>query len=92
MARLRIEVVYALPHAQDVVVLELAPRASVRDAVEASRILERHAEHDHKRMLLAIFGKRVRPDRLLCDGDRVEILRPLSEDPKETRRRRARRR
>ena len=92
VSALRIEVVYALAQAQDLVTLELAPRASVRDAVDASGILERHAELDRDRMLLGIFGKRVRPDRLLRDGDRVEILRPLAEDPKESRRRRARRR
>lgn len=92
MARLRVEVVYALAVAQDRVALELEPQASARQAVEASGILERHAEIDGDRMLLGMFGKQIRPDRLLRDGDRIEILRPLAMDPKEARRRRARRR
>lgn len=92
MARLRIEVVYVLPHAQDLVALELAPGAIAREAVEASGVLGRHREINAEGMLLGIFGKRIRPEQTLRHGDRIEILRPLTHDPKEARRRRARRR
>lgn len=92
MARLRIEVVYALPHTQDLVALELAPGAIAREAVEASGVLGRHREIDAVGMLLGIFGKRIRPEQTLRDGDRIEILRPLAQDPKDARRLRARRR
>ena len=37
---------------------------------------------------LSLWGRRIDPDELLRDGDRVELLRPLTVDPKETRRRR----
>jgi hypothetical protein len=37
-----------------------------------------------------VWGKRVTPDYVLREGDRVEIYRPLLADPKEARRRRAR--
>ena len=37
-----------------------------------------------------IGGKVVEGARVLRDGDRVEILRPLALDPREARRRRAR--
>jgi len=40
---------------------------------------------------VGIFGKRVSLETRLADGDRVEIYRPLAMDPKESRRRRARR-
>jgi len=36
-----------------------------------------------------VYGKRVLLTTVLRDQDRVEILRPLSADPKEARRRRA---
>lgn len=91
MARLRIEVVCALAHAQDIVALELAPPATAIEAVAASGILARHPGLASPKVLLGAFGKRIRPDRLLRDGDRVEILRPLAEDPREGRRRRSRR-
>lgn len=88
--RLRVEVVYALAHAQDIVDLELAEGAVARQAVEASGLLARHglnAAH----LKLGVFGKTIAPEYRLREDDRVEILRPLSEDPNEARRRRARR-
>jgi uncharacterized protein len=89
MARLRIEVVYALPGAEDAVTLELHPGATAGDAVRASRLLERHPEIDLGRHKLGIYGKLVTPDARLSDGDRVEVYRRLLLEPKEARRRRA---
>jgi putative ubiquitin-RnfH superfamily antitoxin RatB of RatAB toxin-antitoxin module len=37
-----------------------------------------------------VFGKRRPADTVVADGDRIEIYRPLSADPKEARRARAR--
>lgn len=82
---LRIEVVYALPERADVVELRLPDGATVRDAVLASGL-----PVDDRR--LGIFGKAVLPETKLNDGDRVEIYRPLALDPKEARRRRAKKR
>lgn len=79
---MRVEVVLALPGEARVATVELAPGATARDAVAAAGFPP--AEH------LGVFGKRVRPDQKLADGDRVEIYRPLAMDPKEARRRRAR--
>jgi putative ubiquitin-RnfH superfamily antitoxin RatB of RatAB toxin-antitoxin module len=36
-----------------------------------------------------VFGKAVKLDALLTEGDRVEIYRPLIADPKEARKKRA---
>lgn len=38
---------------------------------------------------IGIFGKCVSLDALLSEGDRIEIYRPLMQDPKEARRKRA---
>ena len=54
----------------------------MRDALAASGMQGNH---------IGIFGKRVTLDTRLANGDRIEIYRPLSTDPKEARRRRARR-
>lgn len=92
MARIRVEVVYALPQAQQLVALELSEGATVRAALQASGLLEGIAAPGRARLRFGIYGKLAGPDRVLRDGDRVEILRPLAADPKEARRRRARRR
>ena len=89
MARLRVEVVYALAEVQEVVSLELAEGSSALAAVAASGLAKRHGLSAGS-WTLGIGGRRVAPGHGLRDGDRVEILRPLALDPKEARRRRAR--
>lgn len=84
---MKVEVVRARPDAADSVVVSLPPGATLRDALVASGF-----EVNLEREAFGIFGKRVSLDHLLAEGDRVEIYRPLAMDPKEARRRRARRR
>jgi uncharacterized protein len=86
---MRVEVVYALPASHDAVTLELPAAATVRDALSASGVLERHPGIELLR--IGIFGRPVSADAPLADGDRVEIYRPLALDPKEARRARAKR-
>jgi putative ubiquitin-RnfH superfamily antitoxin RatB of RatAB toxin-antitoxin module len=90
MARLRVEVVYALAEAQEIVALALKEGATALEAAEASGVPARHglAAAD---LVLGKFGRRIAAGHPLEDGDRVEILRPLAADPREARRRRARR-
>lgn len=87
---LRIEVVYARPDGQHLVALTLAAGARVHYAVEHSGLLRKFPEIDPQQYQLGIFGRRIQPDAVLRDGDRVEIYRPLQNDPKEARRLRAR--
>ncbi|MGH8674722.1 MAG: RnfH family protein, partial [Burkholderiales bacterium] len=75
MARIRIEVVYALAAAQDIVSLEMTAGVSAGDAVAASGLLERHALAE-RGWRLGLAGRRILPGRVLSDGDRVELLRP----------------
>jgi putative ubiquitin-RnfH superfamily antitoxin RatB of RatAB toxin-antitoxin module len=82
-----VEVAYAKPERQRVVRLALAPGLSAIDAVRASGILSECPELDEGRLALGIYGRKVEPGHLLESGDRVEIYRPLSADPRETRRR-----
>jgi len=87
----RVEVVYALAGREDAVAVVLQPGATVRDAVLASGIAQRHPEIDLGSSKLGIFGKTVAPAARVADGDRVEIYRALVMDPKEARRRRVKR-
>jgi len=86
-----VSVVYALPERATEIELELPAGATVAEAIARSRIEERHPEVDLARAAVGLFGRRVRRDAVLADGDRVEIYRPLLADPKEARRRRAKR-
>ena len=80
---LKVEVVYALPRREKIVSVVVPEGASVRDALaKAGFSDERH---------VGIFGEPASLETRLNDGDRVEVYRPLKIDPKEARRRRAKR-
>jgi putative ubiquitin-RnfH superfamily antitoxin RatB of RatAB toxin-antitoxin module len=86
---MKVEVVYALPAAADGVSVSLPAGATLRDAVLASGVLERHPEISLEKQAFGIFGKRAQLETRLSPGDRVEVYRGLAMDPKEARRRRA---
>lgn len=88
MTRLRVEVAWATPAAQDIVALELTEGATVADAVAAARALERSGVTPRDAGY-AIYGQAADPSTPLADGDRVEVTRPLRADPKAVRRARA---
>ena len=66
---------------------DLPDGATVRDAIERSGILKRFPEIDLETQKVGIFGKPVKLDAALADGDRVEIYRPITCDPKTVHRR-----
>jgi len=91
-AVLKVEVVYATPSRQARYPLRVAPGATIDDAIRASGVLADFPEIDLARNRVGVFGRFARPGQPLRNGDRVEIYRPLTADPKEARRRRAARR
>lgn len=83
---IRVEVAAALSDRQVVIELEVPAGTTLFDAVERAelhRILPELAVDENR---LGIFGKRRSPDTVLQDGDRVEVYRPLTADPKIVRR------
>ena len=83
---LRIEVVYCpQPHDIHSVSLQLPGGATLRQAIEASGLLARHAL-DLATLRAGVWGRVHELDTALRDRDRVEIYRPLLVDPKEARR------
>jgi len=84
----RVTVAYGAPGVEMLVDLEVAPGATVADAVRLSGVLPR-CDVDPARLGYALHGRRAGPDSRLAEGDRVEILRPLLADPKTVRRHRA---
>lgn len=85
-----VEVVYATAERQCLRTLTLPAGSSVIEAVEQSGIVQAMPGLVVDPSRLGIFSRRVAPDDRLRDGDRVEIYRPLTLDPKDARRRRAR--
>jgi hypothetical protein len=69
------------------VALTLPRGTTALDAAQQSGLTSRYPEIDLTKQPLGIRGKRVESGRVLEEGDRVEILRPLTVDPKEARRR-----
>jgi len=86
---LNITVVWATPHLQDVVAVELTPGATVADAVRCSGFVAQYGL-DPATLGFARFGARAAADARLAEGDRVEITRRLPADPALARARRAR--
>lgn len=88
-SEIEVEVVYALPFAQDVSRVRIPAGTTVAQAIARAGVAVRHPEVDLRKGCVAVYGRLVSLDMALQDQDRVEILRALNADPKEVRRRRA---
>lgn len=86
---IHVEVVYAAAGHQELRRLTVPAGTTVMQAIVASQIASVLPEEAIAADRLGIFSRRAAPDDVLADGDRVEIYRPLTLDPKEARRRRA---
>jgi putative ubiquitin-RnfH superfamily antitoxin RatB of RatAB toxin-antitoxin module len=72
---------------QTVLPLELPAGTTAGEALERSGIFARHPGLDPAACTIGIYGREVARGHVLQEGDRVEVLRPLAEDPRERRRR-----
>ena len=86
---MQVEVAFALPDRQFLKALDVPAGTTALQAVEASGVLDEFPEAKGLPAGLGVFGRRVRPEQVLVEGDRVEVYRALLVDPKESRRRRA---
>lgn len=87
--KIKIEVVYALPHEQTLLKLDVPATSTIADAVKLSGLLEKYPEIDLGKGKFGLYGKLSKADTVLRERDRIEIYRPLLADPKEVRRKRA---
>lgn len=79
-----VEVIRAWPRRFESCSLDLAEGSTAHQALVAAGW-----SNDPELHGIAVHGERIAPETLLRDGDRVELLRALVTDPKESRRRRA---
>lgn len=87
--RIRVQVVCALPEHVFLREVELLRGATVEEAIAASGLREAWPSIEIAPERIGIFARKVGLDTVLDDGDRVEIYRSLKVDPKDARRRRA---
>ena len=85
----RVEVAYARPDEQVLLVMEVERGTSVEQVIERSGIAARFPEIQKMPAWVGIFGRRTALNAIVQDGDRIEIYRPLIADPKAARRTRA---
>jgi len=81
-----VEVAYATPERQDVIAVTLPTGGTAGEAIAASGILQQFPEIDLSVQKIGIFGSACKLDQTLVDGDRVEIYRPLRQNPMDARR------
>ena len=87
--KIKIEMVYALPHEQTLLKLEVPANSTIADALRLSGLAEKYPEIDLEKGKFGLYGKLSKTDTVLREKDRIEIYRPLLADPKEVRRKRA---
>lgn len=84
-----ITVAYATPEKQVQIALDVDESCTVELAIKRSKIIEQFPEIKLAGIAVGIFSQRVKLDSNLQAGDRIEIYRPLTIDPKDARRRNA---
>ena len=86
MHEINVSIVYALKDQQWLYEATVARGTSALEMVVLSGVLEVFPELDKSTLQLGVYAQKVEHDYLLEEGDRVEIYRPLTADPKEVRR------
>lgn len=70
------------------VVLELPANSRLVDALRASALLAGVPDAEMDALQTGVWGRKLPPEHVLRDGDRVELYRALKVDPKVARRER----
>jgi uncharacterized protein len=84
---MHIGVAYADKFKQTWLKLDVPEGSTVLDAIRRSGLLDQFPEIDLGRNAVGIFGKIVKLDTPLEEGNRVEIYRPITADPETVERR-----
>jgi hypothetical protein len=84
---MNIGVCYAEADRQIWLRLETPDGSTVEQAIRHSGVLQRFPEIDLNSQKVGVFGKLVKLDATVKEGDRIEIYRPIIADPKTVRRR-----
>ena len=78
---MNIGVAYVTPVHKIWLKMEMPDDCTVREAIERSGILNQFPEILLEDQKVGVFGRIVKLDSHLSEGDRVEIYRPITADP-----------
>ena len=78
---MNVGVAFAKSTAQVWMKMEVPDGSTVREVIECSGILKQFPEIDLATHKVGIFGQIVKLDKVVTDGNRVEIYRPITADP-----------
>lgn len=78
---MQVSVAYAEPAKRVWLEIEVDTDASVHAAIQKSGVLEMFPHIDLSVQRVGVFGKQVKLEAPLREGDRVEIYRPITCDP-----------
>lgn len=84
----RLSVCYACPDSVFLRELNVPAGTTIIGAIQASGLTQAHPEVDPTTLRVGIYGKLKTLDTPVQEGDRVEIYRQLTADPKSARRKR----
>jgi putative ubiquitin-RnfH superfamily antitoxin RatB of RatAB toxin-antitoxin module len=87
-----VEVAYAKPDEQKILVVKVPEGATIEQAIHASGILTFFPEINLEKQKVGVFSKSCLLSDVVYEGERIEIYRPLLIDPKDARRKRVRNR
>lgn len=84
---MKISLVFAEAQKQQWLEREVDEGSTVQQAIEQSGLLSLFPEIDLEENKVGIFGRVVKLDAPLGEGDRIEIYRPITADPETVERR-----
>jgi uncharacterized protein len=87
--KISVEVAFAASSKQKIIALDVDAGSTIQSVIQQSAILTVFPEIDLAKQKVGIFGKIKSLSDTVKAGDRIEIYRPLTIDPKEARRAKA---
>ena len=79
---MKVGIAYALPHRQSWFDIDVPEGTTIQQAIERSGILKQYPDINLETQKVGIYGKLSKLDAVLTEGDRIEIYRPITCDPK----------
>ncbi len=83
------EIVFATEKRQELITVQVVAGTTVAEAIESSPLQDLFPDTALGDCLTGIWGRLVERTHVLQEGDRIELYRPLQNDPRDARRERA---